>query len=60
MLGLPLSGEEMVGELKVKFVPIGQTNVELVQSTTPEGVMPICRQAAKASITSPLEVENID
>ena len=39
MLDLPSLGEEMVGELKVSFVPIGQTNIELVQSTTPDGVI---------------------
>ncbi len=39
LLSLPVSHEEMLGELKVAFVPIGQTNVELVQSTDPEGVM---------------------
>lgn len=38
-LGLPLAHQEMLGELKVSFIPINQTNVELVQSTTPEGVM---------------------
>jgi methylmalonyl-CoA/ethylmalonyl-CoA epimerase len=39
LLSLPVSHEEMLGELKVAFVPIGQTNMELVQSTDPEGVM---------------------
>ena len=39
MLGLPVDREERLGELKIAFVPIGQTNVELVQSTDPEGIM---------------------
>ena len=39
MLSLPVSHEEMLGELKIAFVPVGPTNVELVQSTDPEGVM---------------------
>jgi len=39
LLGLPLDHEEMLGELKIAFVPVGQTNLELVQSTDPEGVM---------------------
>jgi methylmalonyl-CoA/ethylmalonyl-CoA epimerase len=38
-LSLPVSHEEMVGELKVAFVPVGETNLELVQSTDPAGVM---------------------
>jgi methylmalonyl-CoA/ethylmalonyl-CoA epimerase len=39
MLTLPVNREERLGELKIAFVPVGQTNVELVQSTDPEGVM---------------------
>lgn len=39
MLGLNLDRQEDLGELKVSFIPVGETNVELVQSTTPEGVM---------------------
>ena len=39
MLGLPITGEEMVGELKTVFLPVGETNLELVQSTEPDGVM---------------------
>ena len=39
MFSLPVSHEELLGELKIAFVPIGQTNVELVQSTEPEGIM---------------------
>ena len=39
MFSLPVSHEELLGELKIAFVPIGQTNVELVQSTEPDGIM---------------------
>ena len=39
MLGLPMDHEEMVGDLKTAFIPIGQTNMELVQDTDPEGVI---------------------
>jgi methylmalonyl-CoA/ethylmalonyl-CoA epimerase len=39
LLDLPLDHEEMLGELKIAFVPVGETNLELVQSTDPEGVM---------------------
>lgn len=39
MFSLPVSHEELLGELKIAFVPIGQTNVELVQSTDPDGIM---------------------
>ncbi|MBW1711297.1 MAG: methylmalonyl-CoA epimerase [Deltaproteobacteria bacterium] len=38
-LGLSIDHEEMVDELKTAFVPIGQTNLELVQDTNPEGVI---------------------
>jgi methylmalonyl-CoA/ethylmalonyl-CoA epimerase len=38
-LGLPLNHRETLGELKISFIPLGATNLELVQSTTPEGVM---------------------
>jgi methylmalonyl-CoA/ethylmalonyl-CoA epimerase len=38
-LGLPLAHRETLGELKISFIPMGPTNLELVQSTTPEGVM---------------------
>ena len=38
-LDLQVTNEEMVGELQTTFVPVGETNLELVQSTTPEGVM---------------------
>ena len=38
---LPLSkeSEDMVGELRTGFIPVGDTNLELVQSTTEEGAM---------------------
>ena len=39
MMDLPLDRQETLGELKVSFVPVGETNIELVQSTTPDGVM---------------------
>ena len=38
-LCLDMDHQENLGELKVSFIPVGDTNVELVQSTTPEGVM---------------------
>ena len=39
MLGLELQGEEVVEEQKVKvaFLPLGDTEVELLESTDPEG-----------------------
>ena len=39
MLSLPVSHEELLGELKIAFVPVGETSLELVQSTDPDGVM---------------------
>ena len=38
-LDLQVANEEMVGELKVAFVPVGETNLELVQSTQEDGVI---------------------
>jgi len=39
ILGLPLHGVEEVAEQKVKtaFMPVGDTEIELLQSTDPEG-----------------------
>jgi methylmalonyl-CoA/ethylmalonyl-CoA epimerase len=39
MLSLELTSSDNVGELKTGFIPVGETNVELVMSTTPEGIM---------------------
>ena len=61
ILGLGLDHEEMLGELKIAFVPVGQTNLELVQSTDPEGVM--AKYVAKKGEGIhhiALEVEDID
>lgn len=61
LLGLDLDHEEMLGELKIAFVPVGQTNLELVQSTDPEGVM--AKYVAKKGEGIhhiALEVENIE
>ena len=38
-LGLTVDHEETMGEMKIAFVPIGEVNVELIQSTTEEGVI---------------------
>jgi len=38
-LGLRVEREETLGEMKIAFVPIGGVNIELIQSTTPEGVI---------------------
>ena len=39
MLDLNLDRQETLGELKISFIPVGETNLELVQSTEPDGVM---------------------
>ena len=39
MLGLSIDHEERVDELKTAFVPLGQTNLELIQDTEPDGVI---------------------
>lgn len=38
-LALDMTSTDNVGELITGFIPVGETNIELVQSTTPEGVM---------------------
>ena len=38
-LGLKVDHEETLGEMKIAFVPIGEVNVELIQSTTEDGVI---------------------
>ena len=39
MLPLSLDSKDAVGELLTGFIPVGETNLELVMSTTEEGVM---------------------
>ncbi len=61
MLSLPVSHEETLGELKIAFVPVGQTNVELVQSTDPNGVMnKFIEKKGEGIHHIAFEVENID
>jgi methylmalonyl-CoA epimerase len=61
MLGLPVTGEEMVGELKTVFLPVGETNLELVQSTEPDGVMKkFIEKRGEGIHHIAFEVENID
>jgi len=61
MLGLTLDHEEMVDKLKTGFVPIGQTNMELVQDTEPEGVISRHIEKRGEGIQHvAFEVENID
>lgn len=61
MLGLNLDHEEMVDKLKTGFVPIGQTNMELVQDTEPEGVISRHIEKRGEGIQHvAFEVENID
>jgi methylmalonyl-CoA epimerase len=31
--------EETLGEMKIAFVPVGEVNIELIQSTTEDGVI---------------------
>ena len=61
MLDLPLEHQEELVELKISFVPVGETNLELVQSTTPEGVMTkhIAKRGQGIHHVA-FEVENID
>ena len=38
-LGLRVTREETLDEMKIAFIPIGEVNLELIQSTTDEGVI---------------------
>jgi methylmalonyl-CoA/ethylmalonyl-CoA epimerase len=38
-LPMQMTSTDTVGELKTGFIPVGDTSLELVMSTTPEGVM---------------------
>jgi len=38
-LGLKVDHEETMGEMKIAFVPVGEVNLELIQSTTEDGVI---------------------
>ena len=50
-----------LGELKIAFVPVGQTNMELVQSTDPDGVMnKFIEKKGEGIHHLALEVEDID
>jgi methylmalonyl-CoA epimerase len=61
ILGLPVTGEERVGELKTVFLPVGETNLELVQSTEPDGVMKkFIEKRGEGIHHLALEVEDID
>ena len=61
MLSLPVSHEERQGELKIAFVPVGETNLELVQSTDPDGVMnKFIEKKGEGIHHIALEVEDID
>lgn len=38
-LGLKVEHEETLGEMKVAFIPVGEVNLELIQSSTEGGVI---------------------
>jgi methylmalonyl-CoA epimerase len=61
VLGLTVTGEDRVGELKTVFLPVGETNLELVQSTEPDGVMKkFIEKRGEGIHHLALEVEDID
>ncbi|MBI5966566.1 MAG: methylmalonyl-CoA epimerase [Deltaproteobacteria bacterium] len=39
ILSLKVSDREQLREIKASFIPVGDTAIELLQSTTPEGVL---------------------
>jgi methylmalonyl-CoA epimerase len=38
-LSLEITGRELAGEIKITFIPVGDTAIELLQSTIPGGVI---------------------
>jgi methylmalonyl-CoA epimerase len=38
-LGLKVDHEETLGDMKIAFIPVGEVNLELIESTADEGVM---------------------
>jgi methylmalonyl-CoA epimerase len=38
-LGLRVDHEETLGDMKIAFIPVGEVNLELIQSTSDEGVI---------------------
>jgi len=61
MLELKLGHEEMLGELKIAFLPLGETRLELVQSTQADGVMAkYVSKKGEGIHHIALEVEDID
>ena len=38
-LGLKAEHEEVLGDMKIAFIPVGEVNVELIESTSEEGVI---------------------
>ncbi len=38
-LGLKVDHEETFGDMKIAFVPVGEVNIELIQSTAEDGVI---------------------
>jgi methylmalonyl-CoA epimerase len=61
ILDLSVTGEERLGELKTVFLPVGESNLELVQSTEPDGVMKkFIEKRGEGIHHLALEVEDID
>ncbi len=38
-LGLKVQHEEVLGDMNIAFIPVGETNIELIQSTSEDGVI---------------------
>jgi len=61
VLQLPMQHQEILDELKISFVPVGETNIELVQSTTENGVMSkFISKRGEGIHHVALEVEDLD
>jgi methylmalonyl-CoA/ethylmalonyl-CoA epimerase len=61
VLSLKIQDREHLGEIKASFIPVGDTAIELLQSTTPEGVISkFIEKRGEGIHHIAYQVENID
>lgn len=61
VLSLKIHDREHLGEIKASFIPVGDTAIELLQSTTPEGVISkFIEKRGEGVHHIAYQVENID
>ncbi len=61
VLSLKIHDREQLGEIKASFIPVGDTAIELLQSTSPEGVISkFIEKRGEGVHHIAYQVENID